>query len=37
LAFADIGSNSFLSLTGRAEMTRDNVKAKELWDNEAQA
>jgi general stress protein 26 len=37
LAFADIGSNSFLSLTGRAEMRRDNVKAKELWNNEAQA
>jgi general stress protein 26 len=37
LAFADIGSNSFLSLTGRAEMTRDNIKAKELWNSEAQA
>jgi general stress protein 26 len=37
LAFADIGSNTFLSLTGRAEMVRDNAKAKELWNNEAQA
>jgi general stress protein 26 len=37
LAFADIGSNTFFSLTGHVEMMRDNVKANELWNNEPQA
>ena len=37
LAFADIGSNTFLSLTGRAEMMRDSARARELWNDEAQA
>lgn len=37
LAFADTGSNAFLSLTGRAEVLRDSAKASELWNDEAQA
>jgi general stress protein 26 len=37
LAFADTGSNTYLSMTGRAEMWRDAAKAKELWSTEAQA
>jgi general stress protein 26 len=37
LSFADIGDNTFLSITGRAEMTRDPGKAEELWTPEAQA
>jgi general stress protein 26 len=37
LAFVDTGSNTYLSITGRAEMTRDVAKAKELWSSEAQA
>ena len=37
LAFADIGDNTYLSLTGRAEMVRDPAKAEELWSTEAQA
>jgi len=37
LAFADIGDNTYLSITGRAEMIRDRNKAEELWSSEAQA
>jgi general stress protein 26 len=37
LAFADTGSNTYLSLTGRAEMLRDVAKIRELWSVEAQA
>jgi general stress protein 26 len=37
LAFADIGDNTYLSITGRAEMIRDLAKAEELWSTEAQA
>ena len=37
LAFADTASNTYLSLTGAAEVIRDESKAKELWSNEAQA
>ena len=37
LAFADTGSNTFLSIAGHAEMMRDAAKAKELWSTEAQA
>jgi general stress protein 26 len=37
LAFADIGDNTYLSITGRAEMIRDPDKAEELWSSEAQA
>jgi general stress protein 26 len=37
LAFADIGDNTYLSITGRAEMIRDPDKAEEMWSSEAQA
>jgi general stress protein 26 len=37
LAFADIGDNTYLSITGRAEMIRDPDKAAEMWSSEAQA
>jgi len=37
LAFTDTGSNTYLSLTGRAEMLRDVAKIGELWSVEAQA
>jgi general stress protein 26 len=37
LAFADIGDNTYLSITGHAEMIRDPAKAEELWSTEAQA
>lgn len=37
LAFADTGSNTFLSVTGRAEMMHDPAKATALWSGEAQA
>jgi general stress protein 26 len=37
LAFADTASNTYLSMTGYAEMLRDAAKARELWNNEAQA
>jgi general stress protein 26 len=37
LAFADIGDNTYLSITGRAETFRDPDKAEELWNPEAQA
>ena len=37
LAFADTRSNTFLSMTGRAEMMRDSSKARDLWSTEAQA
>jgi general stress protein 26 len=37
LAFADIGDNTYLSITGRAETIRDPAKAEELWSTEAQA
>ena len=37
LAFADTGSNTYLSITGHAEMLRDFAKTKELWSTEAQA
>jgi len=37
LAFADTGSNTYLSMTGCAEVLRDAAKARELWSNEAQA
>lgn len=37
LAFADIGDNTYLSVTGEAEIIRDPAKADELWSPEAQA
>jgi general stress protein 26 len=37
LAFADIGDNTFLSVTGTAAMERDPDKAEELWSTETQA
>ncbi len=37
LGFADIDDNTYLSVTGAAEMIRDPAKAEELWSNEAQA
>jgi general stress protein 26 len=37
LAFADIGDNTYLSITGTAETVRDPEKAEELWSTEAQA
>ena len=37
LAFADTRSNTYLSMTGRAEMLRDSSKARDLWSAEAQA
>jgi general stress protein 26 len=37
LAFADIGDNTYLSVTGTAEMIRDAARAEELWSAEAQA
>jgi general stress protein 26 len=37
LSFADIGDNTYLSITGRAAMIRDPEKAEELWSTEAQA
>ena len=37
LAFADIGDNTYLSVTGQADMRRDPAKAEELWSTEAQA
>jgi general stress protein 26 len=35
LAFADTGSNTYLSLTGRAEMLHDVAKIRELWSLQA--
>jgi general stress protein 26 len=37
LAFADTDSNSYLSITGHAEVLHDVAKATALWSNEAQA
>jgi general stress protein 26 len=37
LAFADIGDNTFLSVTGTAEMARDPDTAEALWSTETQA
>ncbi len=37
LAFADIGDNTYLSITGSAGMVRDPAKAEDLWSTEAQA
>ncbi len=37
LAFAETSSNTYLSVTGRAELFADAAKAEELWSNEAQA
>jgi general stress protein 26 len=37
LAFAHTGSNSYLSITGHAEVLHDVVKATALWSNEAEA
>ena len=37
LAFADIGDNTYLSITGTAEVVRAPDKAEELWSTEAQA
>jgi len=37
LAFADIGDNTFLSVTGTAEIERDPDKAEEFWSTETQA
>jgi general stress protein 26 len=37
LAFADIGDNTYLSVTGIAATVRDPAKAEELWSTEAQA
>jgi len=35
LAFADTGSNTYLSITGRAEISHDVAKIRELWSSEA--
>jgi general stress protein 26 len=37
LAFADIRSNTYLSMTGRAEMLCDTARAQDLWSAETQA
>ncbi len=37
LAFADTADNTYVSITGRAEMVRSATKAEELWSAEAQA
>jgi general stress protein 26 len=37
LAFADVDDNTYLSLSGRAEVVRDAALAEELWSPEAQA
>jgi general stress protein 26 len=37
LSFADIGDNTYLSITGSAELMRDPAKAEELWSTETQA
>jgi general stress protein 26 len=37
LAFADIGDNTYLSVTGTAATVRDPAKAEEFWSTEAQA
>ena len=37
LAFADIGDNTYLSVTGIAETVHDPAKAEEFWSTEAQA
>lgn len=37
LAFAETGSNTYLSMTGRADLTHDRAKIGELWSAEAQA
>jgi general stress protein 26 len=37
LAFADTRSNTYLSMTGPAEMLSNTSKARELWNAEAQA
>jgi general stress protein 26 len=37
LAFADVRLNTYLSMTGRAEVLRDSSKARDLWSAEAQA
>ena len=37
LSFADIGDNTYLSITGAAEMVHDPAKAEEFWSTEAQA
>ena len=37
LAFADIGDNTYLSVTGTAVVLRDPAKAEEFWSTEAQA
>jgi general stress protein 26 len=37
LAFADTGSNAYLSITGNAELLHDAARARELWSAEAQA
>jgi general stress protein 26 len=36
-AFSDPDSNTYVSISGRAEIRRDRQKAKELWTTEAQA
>jgi len=37
LAFADIGDNTYLSITGSAALVRDPAKAEEFWSTETQA
>ena len=37
LGFADTASNTYLSMTGRAELLHDPAKARELWSTETQA
>lgn len=37
LAFADVDDNTYLSISGRAEVVRDPALAAELWGGEAQA
>jgi len=36
LNFADISDNTYLTVSGRAELIRDAAKAEELWTSEAQ-
>jgi general stress protein 26 len=37
LCFVDVGDNTYLSVTGRADMMRDAALAADLWSTEAQA
>jgi general stress protein 26 len=37
VSFADVDDSLYVSITGRAELLRDRVKARELWDPMAKA